>query len=58
MVAKRETVVAFGLVSCRRVSKVPTVTRIVGFVAAKRRTVRYSGEDSLTGTMRMCTDMS
>ena len=39
MVAKRRTVVAFGLVSFLRVSKMPTVTGIAGVVVAKRKTV-------------------
>ena len=39
MIAKRKTVLTFGLVSGLRVSKVPTVTGIGGVVVAKRRTV-------------------
>ena len=39
VVAKRRTVVTFGLVSGLRVSKVSTVTGIRGVVVAKRRTV-------------------
>ena len=39
VVAKRKTVVTFGLVSGLRVSKVSTATRIGGVVVAKRRTV-------------------
>ena len=39
VVAKRRTVVTFGLVSLRRVSKVSTVTGIGGVVVAKPRTV-------------------
>ena len=39
VVAKRRTVVTFGLASCRRVSKVSTVIGIGGVVVAKRRTV-------------------
>ena len=39
VVAKRRTVVTFGLVSGLRVSKVATVTGIGGVVVAKRRTV-------------------
>ena len=39
VVAKRRTVITFGLVSGLRVSKVSTVTGIAGGVVAKRRTV-------------------
>ena len=39
VVAKRRTVVTFGLVSGGRVSKVSTVTGIGGVVVAKRRAV-------------------
>ena len=39
MVAKRRTIVTFGLVSSLRVSKLSTVTVIGGVVVAKRRTI-------------------
>ena len=39
VIAKRRTVVTFGLVSCDRVSKVRTVTGMARVVIAKRRTV-------------------
>ena len=48
VVAKRRTVVTFGLVFRRRISNVLTVTGIGGVLVAKRRTVVTFGRGSFS----------